>query len=157
MPPKGSRYAERVEVTCPCGTVFSVTKKRYDDGRGRRCSKACQYAHMERPSGLKYNLVKVNPTKFVPGQEAWNKGKIMKTEITYKELHRWVARHKARTQVCSSCGKSGRTHFANISREYRRDLADWMELCPPCHGAYDSGEERGAATRKFGQKQVQNG
>jgi hypothetical protein len=74
MPKKGELTAERVTITCPCGKEFSVTKTRYEAGRGRRCSKECQRKFMTRPSGLKYNIVKVNPTRFPPGHVPWNKG-----------------------------------------------------------------------------------
>ncbi len=30
-------------------------------------------------------------------------------------------------------------HWANISHKYKRDLDDWIEMCVPCHKAYDKG------------------
>jgi hypothetical protein len=36
--------------------------------------KRCGYKHRTRPSGLVYNIKKANPTWFVKGQTAWNKG-----------------------------------------------------------------------------------
>jgi ribosomal protein L40E len=55
----------------------------------------------------------------------------------YSGLHHWVARHKRRTGVCQKCGAEGRTDFANISREYRRDADDFVEVCRRCHYAMD--------------------
>ncbi len=157
MAKRGERSADRVSVTCPCGTAFEVTKSRYEAGRGRRCSKACQYAYATRPTGLSYSITRVNPTAFPKGHEPWNKGVAMKDEITYKELHRWVARHRTKTGRCEHCQEHRETQWANRSHEYRRELGDWLELCRSCHRKHDSGPAAGAATRKFGRDQVQNG
>lgn len=64
----------RVSRSCVCGQVFETTQQRLDAGRGKFCSKACQYANASRPSGLKYKVTKGNPTSFAPGHEPWNKG-----------------------------------------------------------------------------------
>lgn len=29
--------------------------------------------------------------------------------------------------------KSTRYHWANISKEYKRDFSDWMQMCPSCN------------------------
>jgi hypothetical protein len=58
-------------------------------------------------------------------------------KVGYRQLHSWVAKHKKRTGVCLFCGNVGKTYFANISREYLRDLDDFMELCISCHHKYD--------------------
>lgn len=147
-----------VDCICPCGKEFQVYECRVKAGRGKRCSKECQYKYAQRPSGLNYTKHKDNPTSFQPGHIPWSKDKILKEEITYKALHKWVAKHRSKTQTCSHCPASEvYTEWANISREYLRDLTDWMELCRACHRKYDSGEFRGLATAKFGREQVQNG
>lgn len=48
-----------------CGAIKSQ--------KGNYC-KPCGYKHRKRPSGLKYNLVKDNPTSFKKGMTPWNKG-----------------------------------------------------------------------------------
>lgn len=58
-------------------------------------------------------------------------------EIGYNGLHKWVARHKERTSVCTHCGTHGRTHFANVSGDYLRDVDDFIELCVRCHTEFD--------------------
>lgn len=143
-----------ISVVCPCGKTFEVTKARHEAGRGRRCSKACQYRYATRPSGLAYTLTKENSGRFKPGRtpwnagtkgvmQAWNKGiagpsgdqhpQWLGEDVTYGTLHNWVSRNKEKTGVCAECGKRGRTDWANISYEYRRDLDDWQELCHRCH------------------------
>lgn len=63
----------------------------------------------------------------------------------YAAKHHWVRKHAVRTGTCSECGgtpepgRGGRasTEWANVSGEYLRDLDDYLELCVPCHKAYD--------------------
>jgi len=58
---------------CPCGKEFYIQK--HLKQRKKYCSKKCFYKYRKRPSGLKYNLVKENPTSFKKGLIPWNKGK----------------------------------------------------------------------------------
>lgn len=60
-------------------------------------------------------------------------------DVTYSELHNWVARHRGRPSLCEHCGTTeGLFDWANISGEYRRDLADFMRLCKSCHIRHDA-------------------
>jgi hypothetical protein len=65
--------------------------------------------------------------------------------VGYGALHAWVARHRKKTGVCEDCGRyfgtkgTRGTQWANISGKYRRDLADFRELCARCHTAFDLG------------------
>lgn len=150
-----------MKVICPCGEEFETTQARIDQGRGKFCSRPCLYRYRApRPTGLTYNITKPNPTAFRPGQTpwnagtagqglqtAWNKGLPGRSgedhpqwqgdDLTYFALHQWVARNKQRTGVCGRCGRRGRTHFANLSHEYRRDLDDYEEMCQSCAHRYD--------------------
>lgn len=88
--------------------------------------------------------------------KAWNKG--MKhpenqgarhfawkgENVSYRNLHRWVERFRGKASLCENCGMTelpeGRKRYfqwANISRSYKRDLNDWMQLCCLCHKRYD--------------------
>lgn len=58
-------------------------------------------------------------------------------KITYKALHIWVGRHKGKAEVCSLCGSTERVEWANKSKEYKRDLTDYIELCRLCHIKFD--------------------
>lgn len=58
-------------------------------------------------------------------------------EVGYAALHRWVYRHKTKTGICSACGISGLTDWANLSGTYQRDLDDFIELCRSCHKRLD--------------------
>jgi hypothetical protein len=160
MPKRGQIIVPRITVACPCGENFEVTQKILDQGKGRYCSRPCMYRYRTRPTGLTYNLKTPNPTWFVPGRDE-PKGKDSPywkgDQVGYQELHRWVRRSKTKTGTCEHCGENRKTQWANKSHEYKRDLDDWLELCQPCHGKYDSGEARGSATRKYGRNAVQEG
>jgi hypothetical protein len=80
------RVAEYVQVTCPCGAEYKVTRQRYDDGRGRYCSNECKYRYRVQPKRGPNPAIKGNSTSwkpgvrqptavvFEPGHTPWNKG-----------------------------------------------------------------------------------
>ena len=58
--------------------------------------------------------------------------------VSYRELHKWLRKHKGIPTKCSHCGKTkGRIEWANISGKYRRDFCDFISLCKSCHNKYD--------------------
>lgn len=60
--------------------------------------------------------------------------------VSYRNLHRWIERQLGKPDNCSHCGKIGygrQMHWANKSRNYQRNITDWIRLCPKCHKAYD--------------------
>ena len=67
-----------------------------------------------------------------------------KDQLGYRGLHRWVERKLGIPTECSFCKKKSipkirRTiQWANKSREYKKDINDWIPLCIPCHKKYDS-------------------
>lgn len=62
-------------------------------------------------------------------------------KVGYIALHAWVARKLGKPQECSFCGSrdegTRKYHWANVSRQYKRDLSDWIRLCAKCHYHYD--------------------
>lgn len=62
-------------------------------------------------------------------------------------LHNWVAKHRGKPKYCEHCGRKqppkgkglSRSYFqwANISKEYKRELSDWVRLCYLCHKLFD--------------------
>jgi hypothetical protein len=55
--------------------------------------------------------------------------------VGYYGLHSWVNRELGKALGCSNNPNhiSSRYHWANKSGEYRRDVTDWLSLCPSCH------------------------
>jgi hypothetical protein len=60
---------------------------------------------------------------------------------SYRSMHRWVVRHKGQPTKCEHCGIDGlyghKIHWANISKNYLRDINDYIRLCVKCHKAFD--------------------
>ena len=74
------------------------------------------------------------------GKKNWNwKG----DKVGLPALHDWIRRQLGNPSVCAHCGTKTATKYdwANISREYKRDISDWMRLCRPCHRNYDFTEK----------------
>lgn len=61
-------------------------------------------------------------------------------DVRYRALHTWVNNKLGKPDTCQNCGRDNlvghQIHWANISGEYKRDLTDWLRLCPKCHGAF---------------------
>lgn len=57
----------------------------------------------------------------------------------YSAIHRWVARRLGAPKICSNCKTTeARVYdWANISKEYKRVLTDWIRLCRKCHQTFD--------------------
>ena len=71
-------------------------------------------------------------------------------DVGYYGLHTWVQRTLGKAEKCSICGETKkRIDWANRSRQYMRDIDDWLQLCSTCHGKYDTGH-RGAIKMRFG-------
>ena len=106
----------------------------------------------------KNHLKKLSINWFKKGDDPWNLGKkveAMQNEkhpnwkgenVSYVALHTWVARYLGKPCICEFCGRNGlkgkQIHWANKSREYKRDLEDWLRLCVPCHKKYDLANNR---------------
>ncbi len=61
-----------------------------------------------------------------------------KENATYRSLHKWAERWVGKPKICHDCGKTeGRLHLANKDHSYKRNIEDWISLCPKCHGQYD--------------------
>lgn len=56
-------------------------------------------------------------------------------KVSYRSLHKWVNNKLGKALFCQNdiTHKFSRYHWANISKEYRRDLMDWKQLCPSCN------------------------
>lgn len=63
-------------------------------------------------------------------------------DVSYHALHHWIRKYKAKPPDCQHCGRTDKPlDWANISKTYKRDLADWIALCQKCHRAYDRAAE----------------
>ena len=55
--------------------------------------------------------------------------------VGYRGIHKWIQAQLGKATKCmiDSTHKSTRYHWANISKEYKRDFNDWMQMCPSCN------------------------
>lgn len=115
----------------------------------------------KRPSHV---VLKMKATMFKEGQTPWNKGKPHMAEekhfawkgeeASYSAKHSWLHRKYGKAHKCENpnCkyprkGSNGRLlksplafNWANLSKEYRREIPDWKQLCVSCHQLYDAGK-----------------
>lgn len=93
---------------------------------------------MEEDKRLETAIKKSAKTRRARGSNRGKKHASWKGDmITYKALHNWVTRHKGRPERCLHCGTTDMVEWANKSKLYKRDLADFIELCKACHAQYD--------------------
>lgn len=57
--------------------------------------------------------------------------------VTIGALHDWARYHLSKPKLCINCKEVPPRDLANISQEYKRDLADWEWLCRRCHMTKD--------------------
>lgn len=62
-------------------------------------------------------------------------------KVSYPALHTWIRNKLGTPRYCSNCdGKKAKAFdWANISREYKRDVNDFIRLCRSCHKKFDMG------------------
>lgn len=60
-------------------------------------------------------------------------------EAGYVAKHMWIKKYHGKALKCSNDNnhKALRYEWANISGEYKRDITDYIELCPSCHRKMD--------------------
>ena len=141
-----------------CNKVFYkssyCSKKHWIDVK--YCSQKC--------AGLAWRGHSAPKSAFKKRHMPWNKGSHQKTndclikwrndgggvgkkhphwkgnEASYGSIHSWVARHKGNAQKCSRCDRTQdetKIHWSNIDHKYRRNLDDYIALCPRCHKKHD--------------------
>jgi hypothetical protein len=58
----------------------------------------------------------------------------------YNAIHTWVRSRAGTPSYCEHCktsDKRKRYEWANVSRNYKRDMQDYIRLCASCHRQYD--------------------
>ena len=113
------RTVEKLDIVCPCGITFQISKKRFESGRGKRCSKQCQYKYATRSSGLSYNISKQNKGWFKEGQNCIEKKTVQEFKICGK-----CKRLKQCAEFYPSKKGDGFRHYCKpCGNEYKSSLA----------------------------------
>ena len=119
---------------------------------GRKCYYQSKKDHTPWNKGTK-GIMKAWNKGLKGMQVAWNKGLPSPKDedspswkgekVGYSGLHKWVASNLGKPMKCECCEQvfenPHKIHWANKSREYKRELSDWLRLCASCHIAYDRG------------------
>lgn len=107
-----------------CNKQFNIIPSR--EGTAKYCSNVCRF------KSVVGNEIWKNRTKDYQGKNnpAW-KG----SEVGYRAVHLWVQKKLGKAKRCRVDNNhiSTRYHWANISKQYKRDLTDWTEMCPSCN------------------------
>lgn len=129
--------------------------------KGKRCKKCYSLwqigrhvsSHTEFKKGIRNNI----KGEFKKGHKPWNTGierpemirekhwNWMGNNVGYHGLHQWVIKELGKAfwcYVCMSCEEGKMYQWANISKEYKRELTDWIPLCSKCHAKYDGVSEK---------------
>lgn len=147
-----NKYKE--EITCKvCQKVFLAHKCLHK----KFCSRECFYkqhkpfslkvysykeGHIPHNKGLKgYSNKGTFKNGHAPVLDQWGEKNISwkGDEVGYSGLHFWVRKNLGTPSKCEHCKTTvaKRFEWANKSREYKRQLDDWIRLCPSCHHEYD--------------------
>ena len=141
---KNSCYKEKVPIICQeCGKTKYVIPSRI---KQKYCSLECNYS-AGKSQETKDKIGKGNKGK-TAGEKNPRYGKFKEEstnwkgdDVGYAGIHAWVASILGKPTKCEHCPKDGLTgkdiHWANKDHKYKRNLDDWMRLCPNCHRKYD--------------------
>ena len=154
---------EKVEISCPtCKRNRTVTRSmvclirsqkttgkcRSCSSKGNKCRLGTRHsletrqkmhlASFGKPKTKEHrlNISKAKKgTIAVSGDRQWLwKG----NDVGYFALHHWVRRNLGKPRECVFCGENQkRLNWASISHKAKRDLRDYVSLCPSCHAKYD--------------------
>lgn len=64
-------------------------------------------------------------------------------KASYEAKHMWIYKHRGKASKCEqkdcSFENPKRYEWHNVSGEYKRELSDYVQLCPSCHRKIDMG------------------
>jgi len=78
-------------------------------------------------------------------------------KASYVAKHMWIIKHYGNAKKCSNNPdhRAKRYEWANKSGKYKRDISDYIELCPSCHRKMD--HDRKALLRGNGKMVCKHG
>ena len=141
-----------------CSKRFVTFPYRIKDGRGKYCSKVCQYtdkrgkptwASVHHKKGMTTNTGRTHFERGDPNISGENHRNWKGDDVGYSGVHVWVKKQLGKAFWCTFCFSMVNVEWANISHEYKRDLCDWLQLCRKCHIKFDRESGWGDAIAKF--------
>ena len=143
---------KRVEARKINGT-YTVSEETKRKIRKARAKQIITLETRQKQSIANKKLGILPPIMYGENHPGWKGDKVQKGA-----LHAWVVKQLGKPEFCEGCGteEAKRFHWANKTYQYKRDLDDWLRLCPKCHIQYDkaaykdSGKKRWETRRKNG-------
>lgn len=120
--------------------------------KGKKKEKICLYCKKKFESGANGQISSrkycSNECARLSGSRGFQKGQRLNEShhnwkgdrVGYFALHSWIRRRLGQPKECTVCGEndpSKRYEWANISKEYKRDITDWQRMCKKCHNDFD--------------------
>ena len=73
---------------------------------------------------------------------------------SYSAKHMWIIKHYGKEKKRKKCGNTNckRYEWANISGKYKREIEDYIQLCPSCHRKLDLNKKICPQGHKYDEK-----
>ena len=62
-----------------------------------------------------------------------SKNGMFKDNAGYQAVHTWLRRHFVKPKNCEYCGEENKLDWASKTKEYKRDINEYIALCRSCH------------------------
>jgi hypothetical protein len=138
------RPVQKIKKTCPiCFESFLVYPNPADIKQtycSNTCSVSFQRSHKYREKQRKIAMENNHGNYYTSGSNLGEEHHNWRgDDVSYSGIHYWVSRHLGKPSKCEHCGSTeeNKYEWANISKEYKRDLTDWVRLCVSCHIKFD--------------------
>ena len=118
-------------------------KKISEANKGQKAWNKGMPAPWARKRMLERNPMKeeVNRERMRKNNPMSHEGEVAYKRPDYKRIHYWVIKTLGRPKQCEHCKEiienPRKINWANISREYKKDVTDWKRLCKKCHCIFD--------------------
>lgn len=136
---KGGRA--KTPICIDCG---KISKPQHIENQALRCLSCNNRFRWNQPGYRDRVSKKMSETLLREGTFKGEKNpRWMGDKVSYGAIHSWVRTHFGKPRTCESCGikelNSYKMHWANLSKEYKRERKDWVRLCAKCHKNFDKG------------------
>jgi hypothetical protein len=137
---KGNKLSEETKIKIGIKVSRALKGKKLSEEHKKSISKTLTgFHHTEETKN------KISKNSFVKGKFDENSHNWVGDNVSYSRLHTWVRGKLGKPFYCEHCGSrdsSKKYEWANKSREYKRELSDWIRLCKKCHIKYDNVPEK---------------
>jgi len=69
----------------------------------------------------------------IPDNNGERNGMWQGENASYQAIHTWLRKHCVKPKNCQHCGVEKRLDWASKTKEYTRDIREYIALCRGCH------------------------